>query len=177
MAYKLPISIATRTQLVNVLRNLEEVLDKGIQNSIRAHEGVDFKDLPEVSSALAEIVKENNVEVTTENLKKLGVWLDDLKHNAPVVRFTFASDPTNEIVSQLVKWLRDNSKKIVLIRTSVQPSVAAGCIVHTPSHRYDFSLRNELLEGVPIFVKYLNIMIKEAVSVAPAQPQPVEAGK
>jgi len=157
--YKLPISVATRTQVVNVLRNLEDVLDKGIQNTIRANEGVDFQDLPEVSSALAEIVKENNTEVTTENLHKLGAWLEDLKRNAPVVRFTFGSDPNNEITAKLVKWLRDESKKTVLIRTSVQPSVAAGCIVHTPSHRYDFSLRNELLQGVPIFVKYLDKMV------------------
>lgn len=158
MDYKLPISVATRTQVVNVLRNLEDVLDKGIQNAIRANEGVDFQDLPEVSSALAEIVKENNTEVTTENLRKLGTWLEDLKRNAPVVRFTFGSDPSNEITAKLVKWLRDESEETVLIRTSVQPSIAAGCIVHTPSHRYDFSLRNELLQGVPVFVKYLDKM-------------------
>lgn len=168
MDYKLPISVATRTQVINVLRNLEDVLDKGIQNTIRAEEGVDFQDLPEVSSALAEIVKENNTEVSTENLRKLGKWLEDLKHNAPVVRFTFGSDPSNDITSRLVKWLRDQSKETVLIRTSVQPSVAAGCIVHTPSHRYDFSLRNELLQGVPIFVKYLDKM----VASVPDKPKP-----
>jgi hypothetical protein len=172
--YKLPTSVATRTQVVNVLRNLEDVLDKGIQNTIRADEGVDFQDLPEVSSALAEIVKENKTEVTTENLRTLGKWLEDLKHNAPVVRFTFGSDPSNDVTSKLVKWLRDQSKETVLIRTSVQPSVAAGCIVHTPSHRYDFSLRNELLQGVPIFMKYLDKMadsvpdkLEPATEVAP----------
>lgn len=169
MDYKLPVSVATRTQVINVLRNLEDVLDKGIQNNIRAQEGVDFQDLPEVSSALAEIVKENKTEVSTENLRKLGKWLEDLKHNAPVVRFTFGSDPSNDITSKLVKWLRDQSNITVLIRTSVQPSVAAGCIVHTPSHRYDFSLRNELLQGVPIFVKYLEKM----VASVPDKPEPV----
>ena len=159
--YKLPLSVATRTQVVNVLRNLEEVLDKGIQNAIRADEGVDFQDLPEVSSALAEIVKENELEVSTENLKSVGTWLDGLKHDAPVVRFTFASDPTNDVVSRLVKWLRDNSKKIVLIRTSIQPTLAAGCIVHTPSHQYDFSLRNQLVEGIPIFQRQVSVMLEE----------------
>ncbi len=168
MDYKLPISVATRTQVVNVLRNLEDVLDKGIQNTIRAEEGVDFQDIPEVSSALAEIVKVNDLEVSTENLQALGKWLGDIKHSAPVVRFTFASDPNNAVVSKLVKWLRDNSNKTVLIRTSVQPSVAAGCIVHTPSHRYDFSLRNELLQGIPIFTKYLDKMAASAVN----QPEP-----
>lgn len=159
--YVLPLSVATRTQVVNVLRNLEEVLDKGVQNSIRADEGVDFQDLPEVSSALAEIVKENNLDVSTDNLRSLGEWLQGLKHDAPVVRFTFASDPTNDVVSRLVKWLRDNTKKIVLIRTSIQPTLAAGCIMHTPSHQYDFSLRNQLLEGIPIFKRQVNAMLDE----------------
>jgi len=144
---------------VNVLRNLEDVLDKGIQNAIRTEEGVDFRDLPEVSSSLAELVRENELDVSTDSLRNLGTWLEDLKHNAPVVRFTFASEPTNEVISKLIKWLRDLSGETVLIRTSVQPTVAAGCIVHTPSHQYDFSLRNELLEGVPIFIKYLEEMV------------------
>ena len=172
MGYKLPTSVATRTQLVSVLRNLEDVLDKGIQNAIRTEEGVDFRDLPEVSSSLAELVRENELEVNTESLRKLGTWLDDLKHNAPVVRFTFASEPTNEIISRLIKWLRDLSDTSVLIRTSVQPTVAAGCIVHTPSHQYDFSLRNELLEGVPIFTKYLEEMVADTKKQAETAPAP-----
>ncbi len=159
MDYKLPVSVATKAQVISVLKNLEDVLDKGIQNSIRAKEGVDFQDFPEVSSALAELVKENDIKVSTENLKSLGKWLEILKSKAPVVRFTFSSDPSNEIVFKLAKWLRDNSNKIVLIRTSVQPSIAAGCIVHTASHRYDFSLRKELLQGIPIFTKHLRKMV------------------
>ncbi len=170
MDYRLPVSVATKTQVVNVLRNLEDVLDKGIQNTIRSEEGVDFQDIPDVSSALAQIVKVNNLKVNTKNLRALGKWLEGLKHNAPVVRFTFASDPNNEVVSKLVKWLRDNSNKTVLIRTSVQPSVAAGCIMHTSSHRYDFSLRNELLQGIPIFTKYLNKMVVDASATSQSQP-------
>jgi len=173
VGYILPTSVATRTQVVSVLRNLEDVLDKGIQNNIRVEEGVDFRDLPEVSSSLAELVRENKLEVDTDTLRKLGAWLEDLKHNAPVVRFTFASEPTNEIISRLIKWLRDLSGKVVLIRTSIQPTIAAGCIVHTPSHQYDFSLRNELLEGVPIFTKYLDEMVAntKTSSAPPSVPE------
>ncbi len=165
--YRLPESIATRTQLINVFKNLETVLEKNIQNSIRAEEGVDFEDLPEVSSALAEIIRDNEIKVDAKSLKELRVWLSDLKHTAPVVRFTFASDPENEVVSKLVRWLRDESGKEVLIRTSVQPSVAAGCIVHTPSHQYDFTLRQHLLDKVSIFTETLNRMLAKNVSPPP----------
>jgi F0F1-type ATP synthase delta subunit len=165
--YKLPVTIATRTQLVNVYENLKSVLEKGIQNNIRANEGVDFEDLPEVSSALAEIIKENNIKVDNQSLKELEAWMGDLKHTAPVVRFTFASDPENEVVARIVKWLRDESGKEVLVRIGVQPTIAAGCIVHTPSHQYDFSLRNHLLENVPLFTKILN------EKIAPSTPERV----
>ncbi len=166
--YRLPESIATRTQLINVFKNLETVLEKNIQNSIRAEEGVDFEDLPEVSSALAEIIRDNKIKVDAKSLKELRVWLSNLKHTAPVVRFTFASDPENEVVSRLVRWLRDESGKEVLIRTSVQPSVAAGCIVHTPSHQYDFTLRQHLLDKVSLFTETLNRKLAES------PPPPVE---
>lgn len=159
--YKLPESIVTRTQLVNVFKNLESVLEKNVQNSIRTEEGVDFEDLPEVSSALAEIIRDNKIKVDAKSLKELKTWLSELKHTAPVVRFTFASDPENEVTSRLVKWLRDASGREVLIRTSVQPSVAAGCLVHTPSHQYDFTLRQHLLDKVNIFTETLNRKLAE----------------
>ncbi len=168
--YKLPEAIATKTQLVNVFKNLEMVLEKNIQNSVRAEEGVDFQDLPEVSSALAQIIRDNGIKVDTQSLKKLKSWLGDLKHTAPVVRFTFASDPDNETTARLVKWLRAESKREVLIRTSVQPSVAAGCLVHTSSHRYDFSLRQHLLENVGIF----SVTLSKILANSTQEPQSTE---
>lgn len=164
---KLPETIATKTQLVNVYKNLETVLEKNIQNSVRAEEGVDFEDLPEVSSALAQIIRDNKIKVDTKSLKELKTWLDELKHIAPVVRFTFASDPENEVTARLVTWLRDKSGKEVLIRTSVQPSVAAGCLVHTPSHEYDFTLRQHLLDKVGLFSEILSKKLAESVQVPP----------
>jgi len=154
--YKLSDSIGTRTQLVNVFENLESVLEKNVQNSIRAEEGVDFEDLPEVSSALAQLIKDNDIKVTTTSLKELKTWLAELKQSAPVLRLTFTSDPENAIITRIVKWFREQSGKEVLVRIGVQPTIAAGCIVHTPSHQYDFSLRNYLLQNTALFSEILN---------------------
>jgi F0F1-type ATP synthase delta subunit len=153
---KLPFEVATKSDILRLIRNVDEVLDAFIENGVRDHEGVEFAQRPDVSSHLARLVSENDIQVSAELLKSLKLWLTHLSEKAPVVRFTFASDPTPEFLSKLVMWLRDESGQFVLIRYGIQPKVAAGCIVFTPSHRYDFSLRKQLLGSNNTFSEVLN---------------------
>jgi len=132
------------------------VLDKYVQNNIRDQEGVDFKDRAEVTSNLALLVSENKLDVSVDTLGALKKWLVQLQDHAPVVRFTFASDPTPEFLHKLVTWLRSESGQFVLIRYGVQPSLAAGCLLYTPARRYDFTLRRHLLESNQIFGEVLH---------------------
>lgn len=152
----LPSSIATKSDVVAVLRNVDDVLDKYVENNIREQEGVDFKDRAEVASNLALLVSENKLEVSVETLKSLKQWLEHLKDHAPVVRFTFANDPTPDFLSKLVTWLRQESGHFVLIRYGVQPTIAAGCLMYTPARRYDFSLRQHLLSSNKVFSEVLS---------------------
>lgn len=168
---KLPSSIATKSDLVAVLRNVDEVLDSYIENRVRNLEGVDFKSRPDVASNLAELVSENNLEVSLDTLKSLKQWLAHLNEHAPVVRFTLASDPTPEFVGGLVNWLRQNSGQFVIIRYGVQPTIAAGCLMYTPARRYDFSLRQHLLTANEAFLKSLTKVISEPAP-QPAEPAP-----
>lgn len=172
---KLPNSIATKSDLVAVLRNVDEVLDNYIENRVRDAEGVDFKSRPDVSSNLAELVSVNQLEVSLDTLKSLRQWLDHLNDHAPVVRFTFASDPNPEFLGSLVNWLRQNTGQFVIVRYGVQPTIAAGCLMYTPARRYDFSLRYHLLNSGDSFVKALS---KAAANSSPptaaaAGPGPV----
>lgn len=160
----LPIAIATKSDLVNVLRNLEDVIDAFVENSVRSEEGVDFVSRADVSSNLAELVKVNQLEVSVQTLKALKVWLTHLKDHAPVVRFTFANDPNQEFLAGIVEWLRKNSGQFVLIRYGIQPSIAAGCLMYTPRRRYDFSLRQNILDQGEAIIKY----IRKAADVQPA---------
>lgn len=153
---KLPNSIATKNDLVAVLRNTEDVLEKYLANTIREEEGVDFKDRPDVASNLALLVSDNNLEVSEETLTSLKKWLTQLKDHAPVVRFTFANDPNPEFLGKLVTWLRQETGHFVLIRYGVQPSIAAGCLMYTPARQYDFSLRQHLLNKGNVFAEVLN---------------------
>ena len=163
----LPTAIATKADLVNVIRNLEAVLDTFVENSVRTDEGVDFASQATVSSNLALLVKENQLEVSVETLKALQVWLNHLKDHAPMVRFTFANDPNPEFLASIVEWLRQNSGQFVLIRYGIQPSIAAGCLMYTPRKRYDFSLRKTILGRGQELVEYIR--------AASAEPTPRKA--
>lgn len=166
IALKLPSAIATKADLVNVLRNLEEVLDTYVENSVRSQEGVDFISRSDVSSNLAALVQVNQLKVEVATLKALHTWLIQLKDHAPMVRFTFASDPTPEFLGQVVGWLRQSSGQFVLIRYGIQPTIAAGCLIYTPARRYDFSLRSKILKSGPIFARIVSAVNK------PVMPRP-----
>lgn len=169
---KLPNSIATKSDLVAVLRNVDDVLDNYIENRVRDQEGVDFKSRPDVTSNLAELVSINNLSVSVDTLKALKDWLTHLNEHAPVIRFTFASDPSTEFVSGIVNWLRQTTGQFVIVRYGIQPSIAAGCLMYTPARRYDFSLRQHLLNSDDVFVKALT---KAVADNPPPQPQAAEA--
>lgn len=147
---------------MNVIRNLEAVLDAYVENSVRSQEGVDFTAQAKVSSNLAELVKANQLDVSVDTLKSLQTWLLHLKDHAPVVRFTFANDPNPQFLAAIVEWLRRNSGQFVLIRYGVQPSIAAGCLMYTPKRRYDFSLRQNILDRGEDIIKYIRKAAAEA---------------
>lgn len=164
----LPAQIATKSDLVGVLRNVESVLDAYIENGVRKFEGVDFVSRPDVSSNLATLVRENNLEVTVEVLKSLKNWLQHLLDHAPIVRFVFASDPNPEFLGRIVHWMRSESGQFVIIRYSIQPNIAAGCLLYTPARRYDFSLRQHLLDRADVFTKQLTNVISKTMQPADA---------
>lgn len=171
---RLPETIATKADLVNVLRNLEDVLDTYRENSIRSDEGVDFTAQTDVSSNLAALVQENQLAVDVRTLNALQTWLNQLKDRAPVVRFTLASDPTPEFLGRIVSWLRQASGQFVLVRFGIQPSIAAGCIMYTPAHHYDFSLRSKILKSGSILIKYVSGDNAPTMTVAPKAQSPGE---
>jgi len=163
---KLPSSIATKSDLVAVLRNVEVVLDNYVENRIRQQEGVDFSSRPDVTSNLAKLIAENKLAVSVEVLKSLAEWLEHLNQHAPVVRFTFASDPDEEFIARLVDWLRTQTGQFVIIRFGIQPTIAAGCLMYTPGKRYDFSLRSRLLSSGAVFAKSLAKILPAPVPAA-----------
>ena len=172
----LPTSVATKSQLLSLRENLEEVLEAITQNNIRLNEDVDAQPAPDVSGALASLLSINKLKPTQEVLLGLKEWVEYLLHHAPIVRLTFSSEPGPEELTRLIEWFRQQSEMVVLLHIGLQPSIAAGVMLRTTSHRYDFSLRGDLLKRTDKFIDAINRVADHvAQAQAPAQRAPQEA--
>ena len=164
----LPSSVATKAQLLSLRKNVDDVLEAITQNQIRLEENVEPKDVPQVSGTLASLLSINKLKPTTEIIQEIKKWVEFLLHHAPIVRITLASEPGPKELNRLVDWFRQESGKIVLLHVGIQPTIAAGAVVRTTSHRYDMSLRNELLHRTDSFIEAVVKVSERAAANAPA---------
>ena len=174
--FTLPSSVATKAQLLNLRKNLDDVLETMTQNRVRIHEQVQVEPSPSVSGALASLLATNKLHPTADVIRQLQQWVEALLHHAPVVRLTFSSDPGPKELNRMIEWFRQESGKVVLLHIGIQPTVAAGVIIRTTSHRYDLSLRAELLKRTDQFVDAINTVSAATEAANPQPPaQPQEA--
>ncbi len=142
MELTLPTVIASRQDITNVHRELRLFDDAAIQSVMRHDNPVKF---PPISSKLRGLVQQNQVDLREEtDRKKLLATLDVLKNNAPTIHISFPVEPSPEVLQKLVAWLRKEIDPRIVIRVGMQPTIAAGVIVRTPNHQFDFSLRQHL---------------------------------
>jgi F0F1-type ATP synthase delta subunit len=142
MELTLPTVIASRQDITHVHRELRLFDDAAMQSVMRHDNPVKF---PPISSKLRGLVQQNQVDLREEaDRKKLLQTLDVLKNNAPTIHISFPVEPSPEVLQKLVAWLRKEIDPRIVIRVGMQPTIAAGVIVRTPNHQFDFSLRQHL---------------------------------
>src|SRR3546814_786555 len=98
--------------------------------------------LPSLTRTLTDLLTSNNLSVESpDHRQSLLAELRKAKDHAPVVQITFAVDPEPDALGELLAWIRENLHPSALITVGMQPSIIGGCIVRTPDHIYDFSMR------------------------------------
>jgi hypothetical protein len=118
-----------------------------------------------------ELAALNGYDLTNDGQRaELLASIEDTLNNAPTVTLSFAVDPSADVMLKLVEWFRRSVHPQVLIRIGLQPNIAAGCILRTPSKLYDFSLRRHFTEQRLLLVRRLQESLRpQAVSLqAPA---------
>lgn len=156
--FGLPSALIGRADVSRLLREIEEV-DYALETqTIRTPEKP--LTIPAMSRALQEILTLNNIEVTNlDERKRMLDALRDAKDRAPNVQITFAVDPEPAITSQLVTWIRNNLHPRALVTVGLQPSIIGGCVVRTPDHIYDFSLRKRFKDEQTNLIQAINTAI------------------
>jgi hypothetical protein len=137
-ALRLPASISAAPDLHRVRREMAMLDDYYEQAKLRKMPLTLLK----TSVHLAELVSENAVDLNDpRHRQRLLKFVDHIVADAPVIHISFATDPSPDFFIKIVEWFRISIHPQVLISVGVQPSIAAGCVLRTPNHYYDFSLR------------------------------------
>ncbi len=145
MELKLPTTIASRKDVIRLHREIRSFIDITTQSIMRHDNPVKY---PPISEQLRALAVENQVDMRDpKNCEKLLTQVDNIKEHAPSVHISFPVEPSAEILEKLVVWFRKEVDPYVVIQVGLQPTIAAGVVVRTPNHQFDFSLRRHLYEN------------------------------
>lgn len=142
----LPVLVFGVSELRRLLRELSALENYLTQANLR--QPGKSQSLPKASRVLDNLAGQNQLNLLhAEDRQTLLEFLRHIETQAPVLHFSFASDPSSAFMAKLVTWLRRNIHPNALVSLGLQPSIAAGCIVRTKNKSFDFSLRSQLGEN------------------------------
>jgi hypothetical protein len=153
-AIQLPDIIVSPTDINRLMREIDNLSEYVKQASIR-HPGVKVRP-PQASYLLGEFGLTNKLSwLTYEDCQQATAFFATLKKDAPIVHISFAVDPSAAFMTKLVVWFRHNIHPLTLISIGLQPNIAAGCIVRTTNHVFDFSLRRRFSSSRQLLIDRL----------------------
>ncbi len=133
----LPFSVVSRADIGRLIRELES-LDAAIR---RKSARKDDKVLP-TSPLLDDIAQQNKLNLLQPPERAaLKTFLQAVHTKAPVLHFSFSSDPSSRSLVRLLTWLRQEIHPLVLLQIGLEPALGAGCVLRTTNRVFDFSLR------------------------------------
>jgi F0F1-type ATP synthase delta subunit len=148
---KLPVLIVGTSDVTRLRREVEALNDYLHEAGLRK---VQSTSLPKLSRLLESMAQENDLNLLTEADRNfLQAFLEKLLKSAPMVRISFAVDPSSAFMSKIVTWFRTNIDPNTLVQIGLQPTIAAGCVVRTSNHYYDLSLRKFFAQHADLLVK------------------------
>jgi F0F1-type ATP synthase delta subunit len=159
---QVPAAVIGRVDVRHLQRELEE-LENFLQQAQIRHEPGKVH-LPRPSHLLEEFATLNKVNLLQPvDRQRTALILEKILADAPVVHISFSADPSTKFTSRIVAWLRANIHPQLLLDIGLQPTIAAGCIVRTPNHVFDFSLREHFNQRRELLTQALD-------AVGPAGP-------
>lgn len=155
--FVLPGEISGSTQVQQCIHALESLSDQLLDASVKLSAGVYAEAEPvPVPGIVADLVQANGIDLHSRtDVLKLKELLELFVKQAKRFKFTFASEPEDKFLSQLVEWLRTHINLYILVDVNISPYIAGGFILQTPARRYDFSWRKRFEQSGPNFPKLL----------------------
>lgn len=149
-SFVLPDSLYVRSDIRRLLREIE-----ALEESERVARVRNDAPAQAPSRILQQLIDDNTHESDPPTYAELKRVLMTLEKKAPVIHISFAANPTSDFISHIVAWFRQQVHPYAMIQIGLQPSIAAGCIVRTPSKYFDLTMRKHFLEKRDLLVKQL----------------------
>ncbi|GAC1498786.1 MAG: hypothetical protein NVS1B10_00890 [Candidatus Saccharimonadales bacterium] len=158
-SFVLPVQVTSPADIVRLIRELESIDDALTQLGLRTPK--DSIKMPNTSALLEKILTQNDLNLLVEsNRLVLKKYFLHIKQNAPIMHFSFSTDPSPEFSEKLLSWLRREIHPLVLVRFGLQPSIGVGCLVRTTNKHFDFSLKQE-------FARHRDLILSRIAPVVP----------
>ena len=149
-SFVLPASLYTRAEVARLVREVEDLIASEHGDKLRSGEA------SLQMSRLLQMVSDANVgDDGPPTLQSLKQALTSVYQKAPVVHLSFAADPSPEFLERMVGWFRKEVNSYVLLQIGLQPSIAAGCIIRTPSKYFDLTMRKRFSEKRSVLIEQL----------------------
>lgn len=174
--FVLPNFVVSKRDIIKMQRYIELYLDAMLQQRVSKSTAQVDRATPKLTKKIEDLFSQNHLDPNEVSLKAVHGKLEEIKEHAYNVRIAFASEPSDEVIGRVADWFRREIDNTILLQVGVQPSIAAGCVLQTGPHRYDFSLRQQLLGST---AKFITIMTKMAAAEKVIPPQatvPVSEG-
>lgn len=150
-SFDLPHSIVSPSDVSKLRHELEKLEDFLTQERLRHAEHP--AELPRNSDRLNDLAQRAEVDITkVENCQQLRQKLEIVTKGAPQIHISFATDPSDAFIAQIIDWFRKNIHPQLLLNVGLQPSIAAGFVMRTSSHYFDCSLRKHFTDKKQMLV-------------------------
>lgn len=141
--FALPPKIITAHDISSLIKELDDIDSFFMQVKLR-RAGTSLE-LPRSSAVMEELLSFNGLNLLQEaDRSKLKLILQTIRTQAPVLHFSFSSDPSRRFLEKLTAWLRDEINPLALVQVGLQPTIGAGFTLRTVNHFFDFTLKKHL---------------------------------
>lgn len=146
----LPTNLYSRADVSRLVREVEDLIAREHGDKLRS--GAPSLQM----SRLLQMVSDANVgDDGPPTLQSLKQALTNVYKKAPVVHLSFAANPSPEFLERVITWFRTEVNPYILLQIGLQPSIAAGCIIRTPSKYFDLTMRKRFSEKRSVLVEQL----------------------
>ena len=137
--------IASPIQIEGLINRLEQWRSSllGQQIKVRLH----IKTPDQIDQQLIKDIRQLHVQAELADISQVEALIQALKgwlRHAPVIHLSFSSPPSPSVKLSVIEWLHQEINPDLLVDFRVDGSIAAGFVLRTKNHIYNFTA-NQLL--------------------------------